>query len=117
MICYLTDCLAIERFDLSLFATDELFVNAHSSIPNALQIDFIFRNTAEFEQVFPLVELNFSDPNHRLIANRLFLPEEYLEQGLQQFTHLPPNASIQIHLEISDPGTEALNYSLTLRAP
>lgn len=117
IICSVANCPAVERFDLSLFSTDELLVNTHPSIPDALQIDFIFRNTAEFEQAFPLVELNFSDLNRRLLANRLFQPEEYLEQDLQQFTHLQPNSSIQIRLEISDPGTEAVNYSLTLRAP
>ena len=119
IICYLADCPVVERFDLRLFAfsDNELFVNNHPSIPDALQIDFIFRNTAEFEQVFPLVELNFTDLNRRLVANRLFKPEEYLEQELQQFTHLPPNSSIQIRLEISDPGTEAANYSLSLRTP
>ncbi|MBN4074953.1 MAG: hypothetical protein COA71_06725 [SAR86 cluster bacterium] len=116
-ICTYANCPAIERFDLSLFSTDQLLVNTHPSIPNALQIDFIFRNTAEFEQAFPLVELSFSDLNRRLVVNRLFKPGEYLEQELQQFTHLPPNSSIQIRLEISDPGTAAINYSLTLRTP
>lgn len=119
VICNFVSCPAVDRFDLKLlvFSDNELFVNNHPSIPNALQIDFIFRNTAEFEQAFPLIELNFSDLNSRLVANRLFKPNEYLEQNLQKFTHLPPNSSMQVHLEISDPGPEALNYSITLRAP
>ncbi len=116
-ICNYANCPEIERFDLSAFATDQLIVNSHPSISNALQIDFIFRNTAEFEQVFPLVEINFSDLNRRLVANRLFKPDEYLDRELQQFTHLPSNSSIQIRLEIADPGPEAINYSLSLRTP
>lgn len=116
-ICNYADCPTVERFDLSLFSTDELLVNSHPSIADALQIDFIFRNTAAFEQAFPLVELNFSDLNRRLVANRLFSPEEYLDPELQQFTRLPSNASIQVRLELSDPGPEAINYSLTLRTP
>ena len=116
-VCKYADCPTVERFDLSLFSTDELLVNSHPSIADALQIDFIFRNTAEFEQIFPLVELNFSDLNRRLVANRLFRPEEYLDPELQQFTRLPANSSIQVRLEISDPGPEAINYSLTLRTP
>ncbi len=116
-VCNYADCPDVQRFDLSSFSTDELIVNAHPSIPNALQIDFIFSNNAEFDQEFPLVELNFSDLNRRLVANRLFRSEEYLEQGLQQFTHLPANSSIQIRLEIADPGAEAINYSLALRTP
>lgn len=116
-MCNVADCPAVERFDLSLFSTDQLLVNTHPSIPNALQIDLIFRNTADFAQAFPLLEVNFSDLNRRLVANRLFTPEEYLQQDLQQFTQLMPNSSIQIRLEISDPGAEAINYSLTLRTP
>ncbi len=116
-VCNYANCPDVQRFDLSSFSTDELIVNAHPSVPNALQIDFIFSNTAEFDQEFPLVELNFSDLNRRLVANRLFRSEEYLEQGLQQFTHLPANSSIQIRLEIADPGPEAINYSLALRTP
>ena len=116
-VCNYANCPDVERFDLSSFSTDELIINAHPSIANALQIDFIFSNNAEFEQEFPLVELNFSDLNRRLIANRLFRPEESLEQGLQPFSHLPPNSSIQIRLEIADPGAEAINYSLMLRTP
>lgn len=116
-VCNYANCPDVRRFDLSLFSTDELIINTHPSTPNALQIDFIFRNTAEFEQAFPLVELNFSDLNRRLVANRLFKPEEYLDEDLKQFTHLPPNSSVQIRLEIADPGAEAINYSLTLRTP
>ncbi len=116
-VCNYANCPDVRRFDLSAFATDQLIVNSHPTISNALQIDFIFRNTAEFEQQFPIVELNFSDLNRRLLANRLFQPEEYLEQDLQQFNYLPPNSSIQIRLEIADPGPEAINYSLSLRTP
>lgn len=116
-VCNYANCPDVQRFDLSSFSTDELIVNTHPTISNALQIDFIFSNTAEFEQAFPLVELNFSDLNRRLVANRLFKPEEYLEQDLQQFSHLPPNSSIQIRLEIADPGAAAINYSLALRTP
>jgi predicted Zn finger-like uncharacterized protein len=117
LVCDYADCPAVERFDLSLFSTDQLLVNSHPSIADALQIDFIFRNSADFEQVFPMVELNFSDLNRRLVANRLFSPDEYLDPELQQFTHLPANSSIQVRLEISDPGPAAINYSLALRMP
>jgi len=116
-ICNFANCPDAQRFDLSLFSTDQLLVIDHPSVPDALQIDFIFSNKAEFEQLFPLVELNFLDLNNRPVANRLFKPEDYLEQELQQFTQLPPNSSIQVRLEIADPGAAAINYSLALRAP
>ncbi len=117
IVCRAVSCPEIERFDLSLFVTDELVVNSHPNIADALQIDFIFRNTANYEQLFPLVELNFSDLNRPLFANRLFTPEEYLEAELRQFTVMPANSSLQVRLEIADPGLEAVNYTLALRAP
>ncbi len=116
-ICNVVSCPEVQRFDLSLFSTDELLVNTHPTAADALQVDFIFRNSAAFEQALPLVELNFTDLNRRLIANRLFRPEEYLDQELTQFSSMPPNSSVQVRLEITDPGPSAINYSLALRAP
>lgn len=110
-------CPAVAQFNLNQFSTEELFVNAHPQRENALQIDFIFRNNATYPQAFPLVELNFTDLNRRLLANRLFSPDEYLDPELQQFELLPAGASVQIQLEIVDPGPEAINYSLALRHP
>ncbi len=117
LLCQVLACPAVAQFDLNQFSTEELFVNAHPQRENALQIDFIFRNNASYPQAFPLVELNFTDLNRRLLANRLFSPDEYLDPELQQFDLLPAGASIQIQLEISDPGPEAINYSLALRHP
>jgi predicted Zn finger-like uncharacterized protein len=117
LLCQVLACPAVAQFDLNKFSTEELFVNAHPQRENALQIDFIFRNNASYPQAFPLVELNFTDLNRRLLANRLFSPTEYLDPELQQFELLPAGASIQIQLEIADPGPEAINYSLALRHP
>jgi len=117
VLCQVLSCPAVAQFNLNQFSTEELFVNAHPQRENALQIDFIFRNNATYPQAFPLVELNFTDLNRRLLANRLFSPDEYLDPELQQFELLPAGASVQIQLEIVDPGPEAINYSLALRHP
>jgi|GEM_PF-694900 len=116
-LCSLINCPETEQFDLSRFETEELLVNAHPDIDNALLVDFIFRNTAAYAQQFPMVELNFTDINQRLLANRLFGPDEYLEAELQQFTRIPAQSSVQVRLEIADPGPAAINYTLALRAP
>ncbi len=116
-LCQTVTCPEVTQFDINQFRTEELIVNAHPQIENALQIDFIFRNNAEYPQAFPRVELNFTDINRRLLANRLFEPEEYLDPELQQFDLLPAGASVQIKLEIADPGPAAINYTLALRSP
>lgn len=117
LLCQTVNCPAVSQFDINQFRTEELIVNAHPQIENALQIDFIFRNNAGYPQAFPRVELNFTDINRRLLANRLFEPEEYLDPELQQFDLLPAGASVQIKLEIADPGPAAINYTLALRSP
>ena len=117
LLCQAVECPQVTRFDLNQFSTEELIVNAHPQLENALQVDFIFRNNAGNAQAFPRVELNFTDINLRLLANRLFEPQEYLDPELQQFEVLPAGASVQIKLEIADPGPAAINYTLALRTP
>jgi predicted Zn finger-like uncharacterized protein len=117
LLCQAVECPQATRFDLNQFSTEELIVNAHPQLENALQVDFIFRNNAGYSQAFPRVELNFTDINRRLLANRLFEPQEYLDPELQQFEVLPAGASVQIKLEIADPGPAAINYTLALRTP
>ena len=117
VLCQYITCPEVETLDLSNIHTEALSVRSHPLIANALQIDFIFKNSANTDQNFPLAELNFSDLNNRLLANRQFTPLEYLPAELRQFTQIPANSTIQVSLEIMDPGPVAVNYSLSYRKP
>ncbi|MOA50305.1 hypothetical protein D3C78_1733040 [compost metagenome] len=80
-------------------------------------MDAIIYNRAPFAQPFPLLELRFEDINGQSLASRRFKPGEYLAGELAGQTDMPPQTPIHIALEILDPGTQAVNYSLSFHSP
>jgi predicted Zn finger-like uncharacterized protein len=116
-LCNFADCPDRTRVDLSALITEELIIRSHPDIEDALQVDFIFRNDADREQRFPLIELNFTNSNGNIIANRVFTPEEYLPPEMHLFTHMPAHSSLQVNLELVDPGEDSTGYSLVFRNP
>lgn len=116
-LCRHAGCALATFRDLAAIESEELSVRSHPTRADALQVDFIFRNTAELPQDFPLVELNFHDIGGRLLANRLFTPQEYLADDLRALEKMPARVPVQVSLELLDPGPEAINYSLAFRLP
>lgn len=117
LLCQVTRCPDNQVIDLTNLVTQELDVRSHPSVEDALQVNFIFRNDAAREQAFPLVELNFTDISGDIIANRVFNRTEYLPPEMSLFTHMPAHSSIQVNLELVDPGEDATGYSLVFRNP
>lgn len=116
-LCTYITCPEQNQFDLNLLYTEDLFIQSHPDYANALQVDFIFSNGADFEQAFPLATLSFSSSRNLLLASRQFTPEEYLPLELRQFSTMPANSSVQVSLEIIDPGQDAVNYAMSFSAP
>ena len=117
VLCRLTTCPDTQLIDLSSLVTEELVVRSHPDVADALQVNFIFRNDRNREQPFPLVELNFTDIDGQIVANRVFTSDEYMPGEMQLFTHMPAHSSIQVSLDLVDPGSEATGYSLVFRNP
>jgi hypothetical protein len=67
-----------------------------------------FINQASFNQPLPKLLISLSDIQGNLIANRQFTAREYLAE--KSLTQMPTGKAVQFHLEIFDPGTEALTY-------
>lgn len=95
--------------------SEQLLVRSHPRVPDALEVSFIFRNDADTPQAFPLIELSFRDSGSRLMANRLFKPEEYLPPELAVLDGMPASSSVQVTLEMTDPGSDAVNYEIAFR--
>ncbi len=111
LVCETAGCSLPPLIDLRAISSDELLVRSHTEIANALSITLVFRNNADFAQPFPALELRFTAADNTLVAQRRFLPREYLNEelaGMQMM--MPPDAPVQISLEILDPGVRAINY-------
>lgn len=115
--CAMLDCptpLESVTPSSSLYS-QELIIRSHPRLKGALELSFIFRNDAAEPQAFPGLELSFKDPANTLLANRLLLPADYLPPELRPLTAMPAHSSVQVMLELVDPGAEAVNYTIALR--
>jgi predicted Zn finger-like uncharacterized protein len=109
--------IACPVFGCTLPAVDDfnkikisLVVRTDPNNSAVLQADAILINTANFNQPFPPLALRFSDLNDEVVAERVFLPSEYLRGELSNATEIPPNQPMQLRLELADPGQSAVNY-------
>ena len=115
--CTMLDCDLPDYTDIDSIRSENLTVRTHPTFTNGLMVNTIIRNTAAFDQPFPLLILSFNSAANNVIALREFLPSEYLESGLRSVQSMPPMTPIQIGLAMMDPGPEAVNYTLAFRWP
>jgi len=118
MACQQLGCTLPSTYDLSrIRTTASPQVSSHAKYKNALTVDILFMNDALYEQAFPRLELSFSDSNDKVIAHRLFTPDEYLAGEAAGLSMMPVQTPIHIAVEIQDPGKNASNYQVRFLAP
>ena len=116
-LCFLAQCELPARVDISRIRSTNLLVRQHPEFPNALAIDVILYNRADFEQPFPVLQMQFTDAGGRDIASRRFRPEEYLSGELAGVRLMPPQTPIHVGLSMLNPGPQASGYSLEFLSP
>lgn len=116
-LCPEIGCTLPSKVDIAQIRSTNLVVRSHPQYMDALMVDAILYNRAQFAQPFPLLELRFADLNGQLIASNRFRPSEYLSGELAGQDEMPPQTPIHISLEIKDPGAKAVNYSLSFHSP
>ena len=116
-LCPAVGCQLPSKVDISQVKSSNLVVRSHPEFSGALVVDAILYNRAPFSQPFPLLEMRFADINGQLLASRRFKPGEYLAGELAGNAEMPPQTPIHISLDILDPGTQAVNYSLSFHSP
>lgn len=115
-ICGLAPCTLPSRQDLASISSSNLIVRSHPSVGNALVVDTIITNRASFTQPYPALELQFTNLNGEVVAQRRFKPSEYLSGELSGSQSMPSRQPIHIAIEILDPGQQAMNYQLRIVA-
>ncbi len=101
----------------SSIRNDNVALQSHPDYPDAYLLAASFHNAAPFPQPFPMVVLRFTSFDARTVAMREFAPAEYLRPELLALGLMPPNAPVQIELEVMNPGIEAVGYQVSFRAP
>lgn len=90
-------------------------IRRHPRVKDALRISITFTNGAEFVQTWPNVLLTFYDMRDRALAQRSFMPEEYLPAGIDASTGMPAHGTLQTMLEVVDPGPDAVNFTFAFQ--
>ena len=100
------------RVDISQLRSSNLLVRPHPEFPNALAIDAMLYNRADYSQPFPVLLMQFTDSQGREVASRRFRPDEYLSGELAGAELMPPQVPIRVALSMLDPGPRAVSYTL-----
>jgi hypothetical protein len=110
LFCGQLKCDLPLRRDLASMEIVERAVRDHPSVDDALLINATFVNRASFPQVYPVVQVSFSNISGTPVQMRRFLPEEYLPGGQQPEEGLLPGEQAQLVLEVMDPGASAVSF-------
>jgi len=114
--CQLLNCQLPAIQDVSKINTQHFMVRLHPKVTQALYIDTLLVNNADYQQPFPDLNLIFTGLDEQTIASRHFKPEEYLAGELAGANSMPLNVPIHIAIEIVNPGAEAVGYRIELVA-
>ncbi len=115
--CILAGCELPARVNIDLIRSSNLMVRPHPEYPNALAIDVILYNRAEFAQPFPVLRMTFNNTRGREVLSKRFRPDEYLGGELAGATLMPPQTPVRVALDMLDPGPEAAGYQLDFLSP
>jgi predicted Zn finger-like uncharacterized protein len=111
-LCATLGCPVQPRTDPDSIVSGDLLVRTHPTIAGALFVDAVILNQSEFDQPFPKLKLSFEDLQGKIVAERTFLPAEYLKGELPNAALMPSNRPIKLEMEIVDPGKDAVSFRL-----
>lgn len=110
LVCAITGCRLPLQTDIDSLELSHRDITSHPKTEGALLISAVIANNADFDQPFPAMEVRLSDTGGRLVASRLFYPQEYLDPDINLRHGLGSDRPVQIALEIADPGKNAVNF-------
>lgn len=114
--CAILGCQVPAMSDLDQLRVLRRYVFSHPTIQDALVVNVVFRNEAEFEQRYPILVIKMSDITGKIVATRNFQPSEYLpEQSQSEKQTLAAQTSIEVSLGIEDPGKNANSFTIEFR--
>jgi predicted Zn finger-like uncharacterized protein len=114
-VCKIAGCKLEPLRDLSQLLLTNVVVRAHPERPEVRQIDLLLVNSGTFDQAFPDIEITFSTPAGDRVAWKRFTPAQYLGGDMKDATAIPKKTPVRISLEVTDPGTLAYSYEITLK--
>ncbi|MEH6617201.1 MAG: zinc-ribbon and DUF3426 domain-containing protein, partial [Porticoccus sp.] len=97
--CDITTCKLPIMKDTTKIRSSKLLVHSHPTISDALIVDAVIINEANFDQPFPELALNFEDLQGASVAHRNFKPDEYLHGEMTGVSIMPAGRPVRLTLE------------------
>lgn len=79
-----------------------------------ITLSALLHNRAAFTQAYPSLELSLTDTEEKIVARRIFVPEEYLKIGTEEKLGLAANREISIKLRLNTTDINPAGYKLFL---
>ena len=112
-ICSTLGCQVPEPPNASLISIEKLVIRKHPEIKEALQINAVVFNKADFAQPLPALKLTLLNKKREVTAARAFQPKEYLHgDAAKILRRIPPETPIQIQLDIVNPKVDMTSYKM-----
>ena len=112
-LCASLGCKVPEPPNTLLIDIQKLVIRKNPDIPNALQVNAIVFNKADFAQPLPALKLSFLDKRREITASRVFQPSEYLQSdNARLLRRIPPETPIHIQFDIVNPKVGMNSYKM-----
>jgi predicted Zn finger-like uncharacterized protein len=111
-VCDLAGCQLPPRRAPSRYVVLERNIAPVAGREGVLALHLSFRNSAEFAQPLPDVQLSLYDSEERLMARRRLHPDEYLFPAPPAGTLVESGGLLQVDLQLEDPGRRATGFKL-----
>lgn len=82
--------------------------------PEVTTLSAVVRNHATFPQAWPALQLSLLDADDQLIASRIFIAQDYLQEEDKALQFIAPQHEIEIRLDFDSSGLDASGYRLLL---
>jgi len=109
-VCKYFQCSVIRHRDVSAIKLLNRDVRDHPRYQGALLVNATIANESDVIQPFPVVQLALFDTGGKLIGERKFRPDEYLDQSIDSDGGMPPGKPFHIVLEVTGPTQGAVSF-------
>lgn len=110
--CNIFGCTLPNRSDTRLITTQSTRIKKQDD--DSLTVITIINNAAKFEQPYPNLVVSLSNIQGKVIAERYFTPDQYLNTEVKQTPMLPAGRDAQVSFTIADPDKRYEGASVTV---
>jgi predicted Zn finger-like uncharacterized protein len=112
--CELLKCTIPLPEKMEMISIESSDLEADALQPNVVTLTALLHNRAEFAQAYPKLELSLTDIQDKVVARRVFVPEEYLNTVEDPTRGLSSNREITIQLHLDTFDLKPSGYKLLL---